>query len=206
MGEAKADAAREPRGRTTRGGDMTRLTRSLAAILIAGATVLFLPSRPARAASAAELTRNGKNALQDLYAGQPAARDLGKKAKAILVFPNIVKAGFMFGGQIGEGVLLKNGQPAGFYNSVAASYGFQAGVQTFGYALFFLTDEALAYINKSDGFEIGIGPSVVIVDEGVARTLTTTTVRDNIYAFIFDQKGLMAGAGVQGSKITRIDK
>jgi lipid-binding SYLF domain-containing protein len=129
---------------------------------------------------------------------------LGGKARAVLVFPSILKAGFMFGGQLGNGVLMKGGRTAGYYNSVAASYGFQAGVQKFGYALFFMNDAALAYLDKSGGFEIGIGPSIVVVDEGVGKSLTSTTLTHDVYAFIFDQKGLMAGLGIQGSKITRL--
>jgi lipid-binding SYLF domain-containing protein len=145
-------------------------------------------------------------ALQTLYTDVPTAKVIGDKAKAILVFPSIVKAGFMVGAQYGEGVLFVNGKLVAHYNSAAASYGLQAGVQTFGYALFLMTDEALKYLDKSDGWEIGVGPSIVIVDIGKAKTLTTTTLKDDIYAFIFNQKGLMAGLGLQGSKITKLDK
>src|SRR5215467_5966878 len=135
-----------------------------------------------------------------------ASSALAAQAKGILIFPSIVKAGFLFGGQYGEGVLLKHGRTAGYYNSVAASYGLQAGVQSFGYAMFFMNDSALAYLDKSEGFEIGVGPSIVVVDAGTAKTLTTTTGRSDVYAFIFSQKGLMAGLGLQGSKISRIEK
>jgi lipid-binding SYLF domain-containing protein len=86
---------------------------------------------------------------------------------------------------------------------VAGSYGLQAGVQKFGYALFLMNDKALAYLDNSDGWEIGVGPSIVIVDQGKAKTMTSTTLRDDVYAFIFSQKGLMAGLGIQGSKITK---
>jgi len=92
------------------------------------------------------------------------------------------------------------------YNSVAASYGFQAGIQKFGYAMFFMSDSAMKYLDKSDGWEIGTGPSIVIVDVGAAGSLTTTTAKSDIYAFFFSQKGLMAGIGLQGTKITRINK
>jgi lipid-binding SYLF domain-containing protein len=161
---------------------------------------------PAQAASASELGRDANAALQSLYRSQPSAKLLGSKAKAVLVFPSMVKAGFMFGGQIGEGALLKNGRAAAFYNSVAASYGLQAGLQSFGYALFFMNDKALAQLDATRGFEVGVGPSIVIVDEGVGRSLTTNTLTSDVYAFIFSQKGLMAGLGIQGSKITRISK
>ena len=88
---------------------------------------------------------------------------------------------------------------------VAGSYGLQAGVQTFDYAMFFMTNSALDYLDRSEGFEVGVGPSIVVVDAGVAKSLTTTTGKNDVYAFIFGQKGLMAGLGLQGSKITRIN-
>src|SRR5581483_3674824 len=159
-------------------------------------------SRPARAASAADLTRDSAAELSKLYARQPSAKVLGQKAKGILVFPSIVKAGFMFGGQIGEGALRRNGRVTGYYNSVAASYGFQAGVQKFGYALFFMSDAELDRLDATRGFELGTGPSLVVVDKGIGKSITSNTITSDIYAFIFDQKGLMAGVGIQGSKIT----
>ncbi len=173
-------------------------------LLLAGLAVGPLTPRPAAAASMEGTDRDARAALESLYKGNPAARVLRDKAKAILVFPHMLKAGFMFGGQVGNGSLFKGGKVAGHYNSVAASYGLQAGAQTFGYALFFMSDSALAYLDKSGGFEVGVGPSVVVVDAAMAKTMTTTTVTQDVYAFIFDQKGLMAGLGIQGSKITRI--
>ena len=175
------------------------LTLSLLATAWTGA-------RPALAASAAEINRDVDAALTKLYASAPQARALGQRAKGVLVFPNIVKAGFLFGAQYGDGALRRNGKTTGYYNTVAASYGLQAGVQSFGYALFFMTDSALAYLGKSEGFEVGVGPSVVVLDQGTAKTATTTTLQSEIYAFIFDQRGLMAGLGLQGSKISRIQR
>jgi len=101
---------------------------------------------------------------------------------------------------------MKHGRAVGYYNSVAASYGFQAGIQVFGYALFFMNDSALAYLDKSAGFEIGVGPSIVVVDKGIAGSLTSTTITQDVYAVIFNQKGLMAGIGIQGSKITKLSE
>jgi lipid-binding SYLF domain-containing protein len=147
---------------------------------------------------------NATSALQELYAVNPAAQALGAKAKGVLVFPKVLKGGFMFGGQVGNGVLRQNGKTAGYYNMTAASYGFQAGLQEFGYALFFMNDAGLAYLHRSGGWEIGAGPSVVVVDEGMGRAISTTTLREDVYAFIFNQKGLMGGIGLQGSKITEL--
>jgi lipid-binding SYLF domain-containing protein len=157
------------------------------------------------AASKAEINRDADAALQKLYESTPQAKMLAEKAKGILVFPAMVKGGFIVGAQYGDGALREGGKTAGYYRSIAASYGLQAGVQSFGYALFFMNDAALAYLKKSKGWEIGVGPSIVVVDKGVAKTLTTTTAKDDIYAFIFDQKGLMAGLGLQGTKVTRIN-
>jgi lipid-binding SYLF domain-containing protein len=183
---------------------MMKRMRIQVTVLLLAAIVTAVSPLLALAASRRELERDAARALQSLYANNTAARLLSGKAKAILVFPNIVKAGFMFGGQVGDGVLTKNGRTAGYYNSLAASYGFQAGVQVFGYALFFMNDSALSYLDRSEGWEIGVGPSIVVVDAGVGRSLTSTTITQDVYAFIFDQKGLMAGLGIQGSKITKL--
>ena len=145
-------------------------------------------------------------ALASLYAKDPDARTLASQAKAVLVFPSIVKAGFMFGAQYGEGALREKGKTVGYYNTASASYGLQAGVQVFGYALFFMTDSALRYLSNSGGFELGVGPSIVVLDAGAAKALTTTTAQKDMYAMFFNQKGLMAGLGLQGTKISRIDK
>ncbi len=174
-------------------------------VLVMVAMPLMRP-HPVMAASAAEINREAAAALQALYAGTPAAKELGAKAKGILVFPSIIKAGFIVGGQYGEGALRKGGKTVAYYNTVAASYGLQIGGQTFGYALFFMSESALKYLEESDGWEIGSGPSIVIVDEGTAGAFTTTTAKDEVYAFFFSQKGLMAGLGLQGSKISRIRK
>ncbi len=154
--------------------------------------------------SAADIDRDVTFALEKLLEHTPQARELFPQAKGVLVFPSIVKAGFVFGAQYGNGALRAGGKSIGYYNSTAASYGLQAGVQMFGYALFFMNDDAVAYLDKSDGWEIGTGPSVVVFDEGLAKSFSTTTIQHDIYAFFFDQKGLMAGIGLQGSKITRI--
>ncbi|MDD2658871.1 MAG: lipid-binding SYLF domain-containing protein [Methylococcales bacterium] len=156
--------------------------------------------------SAADITRDSNAALQDLYANNPEARTLAKRAKGILVFPGIVKAGFLVGAQYGSGgALFKNGRTAGYYNIIAGSYGLQAGVQSFSYALFFMDNASLNYLNRSEGWEVGVGPSIVVVDKGMGKSLTTTTAKSGVYAFIFGQKGLMAGLGLQGSKISRIN-
>jgi lipid-binding SYLF domain-containing protein len=175
---------------------------SAAALLIAVFCVFY--STPSRAGTAAEIDRNVDMALADLYAKSPEARALAKRAKGILLFPKILKGGFIVGAQAGEGALRQNGKTTGYYSSVAVSYGLQAGIQWFGYAMFFMNDSALDYLDKSGGWEIGTGPSIVILDKGKSAGLSTTTAKEDIYAFFFEQKGLMAGLGLQGTKITKI--
>ena len=171
--------------------------------LILGIAVLGLPVA-ARAAGPAQIEQNARAAARQLYANNPEARALAKEAEAVLIFPNIVKAGFVLGGSFGEGALLEQGHVSGFYSTAAASYGFQAGVERFGYALFFMDHEALSYLKRSRGWAIGAGPSVTVLDKGFTKSFSTTDLQKGVYAIFFNQQGLMAGAALQGSKITRI--
>jgi lipid-binding SYLF domain-containing protein len=102
--------------------------------------------------------------------------------------------------------MFKGGEVADYYNSFTGSWGLQAGAQSYGYVLFLMTDAALASLYSSNGWEVGIGPTVVLVNEGVAANISTTTLQDDAYAFIFNQQGLMAGFSVEGSKISRINR
>jgi len=158
----------------------------------------------AAAADRSALERDAGAALQKLTSTIPAAKSLSQTATAVLVFPKVTKAGLGVGGQYGDGVLFKGGKAAGYYNTSGASVGLQAGAQQFGYAMFMMNDKALSALSANEGFEVGVGPTVVLIDEGKAKTMTTTTAKDDIYAFIFGQKGLMGGLGVQGNKITRL--
>ena len=182
-----------------------RLGAGLLAMVLA-LTIGLMAAGPARAGSAAEIDRDVDAALTSMFASVPGTRELAAQSKGVLVFPSIVKAGFLFGAQYGEGALRERGKTAGYYSSAAASYGLQAGVQSFGYVLFLMSNSAINYLNTSGGFELGVGPSIVVLDAGTARALTTTTMQNDIYAVIFDQRGLMAGMGLQGSKISRMNR
>lgn len=152
-----------------------------------------------------QLAADSRAALKQLYAQNPAARALGARARGILVFPSITKGGFMVGGMGGNGALIRDdGTIRDFYQTAGASYGLQAGIQKFGYALFLMDDSAFRNIDRANGWEVGSSPSLVIVDEGMSTSLTTTTLNKSTYAFFFNQRGLMGGLGLQGSKITRI--
>jgi lipid-binding SYLF domain-containing protein len=162
---------------------------------------------PAFAAStASEIDKDSSEALQQLYRINPVAESIAGKALGTLVFPKIVKAGFIFGGSYGEGELRDMGKVVNYYSSVSASWGLQAGAQSYSYVVFLITSKAIDYLNTSKGWEIGVGPTVVLVNEGVAKNLSTSTLKDDAYAFIFGQQGLMAGINIEGSKISKIKR
>jgi lipid-binding SYLF domain-containing protein len=172
--------------------------------LFAFAVMGLISAQPAMAQSGHMLDQDSEAALKLLYSKHPGAKALGEKASGILVFPSITKAGFIIGGQGGDGTLFEKGKATGHYTSGAGSVGLQAGVQTYGYALFFVTPEDLNYLKTSSGWSLGTGPTLVIADAGFGADPSTTTARKGVYAFIFDQKGLMAGIGLVGQNITPI--
>jgi lipid-binding SYLF domain-containing protein len=179
--------------------------RRLAAGAIALATVFGpLAASTARADPAAQLSTNGERALQKLEAVEPRSRLFASHAKAILVFPSVLKAGFIFGGETGNGVLLINGQADSYYNLTGGSWGLQIGGEDFGYVLFFMTDSSLDYLKRNHGFSAGTGPSIVVINAGAGAEADTTTLTHDVYAFPFSEKGLMADLTLQGTKITRI--
>ena len=168
-------------------------------------------SSPAAAGDRIALDNDVHAAITLLKRTSPAARALAKRVRGALVFPNIVKAGFLVGVQYGNGALVRAKKGGGYYianyyNITSASYGLQAGVQSFGYVVALMTDAAVEHVETSQGWELGVGPSIVIVDEGIAKTLTTETAKSDVYVFTFGQKGLMGGLGLQGTKITRLNR
>lgn len=171
-----------------------------------GTLPLTLATSAHAASTAAEINRDATEALDQLYRVNPVAEAIAKKSLGVLIFPKITKGGLIFGGSYGEGVLRDMGKPVNYYSSVSASWGLQAGVQTYSYVVFLITKKAIDYLNTSKGWEIGVGPTVVVVNEGAAKNLSTSTLKDDAYAFIFGQQGLMAGVSIEGSKITKIKR
>lgn len=188
---------------------MTNTRRIFLGLMLAGATAFPLSVatiHSANAATAEDLNKDADQALNLLYRTNPVAQQISKKARAILVFPKVIKAGLVFGGSYGEGLLRQGPKVVNYYNSFSGSWGLQAGAQSYGYVVFLMNKKAEDYINESQGWEIGVGPTVVIMNEGAAKNLSTSTLKDDAYAFIFDQEGLMAGVSIEGTKITRIKR
>lgn len=180
----------------------------LVLVLVAGTSALMLggcAGSANKSADRAAAISEAQTAYDRLLAQQPVAAALAKDAKGVLVFPNVLKAGFVLGGYHGTGALRKGDAFVARYGTSGASYGLQAGVQKYSYAMFFMRESDLAYLDTSSGWEVGVGPSITVIDQGKAVSMTSTTAREGVYVIFYDQKGLMAGLGIQGSKITRLD-
>ncbi|TCZ64395.1 lipid-binding SYLF domain-containing protein [Roseicella aquatilis] len=173
--------------------------RRLAALAV---PLLAMPVA-ARAASRRDIDDAVAPALARLRE-EPGTRVLAENARAILVFPRIIRGGFVFGGQYGTGAMIQGAETVGYYSIAGASFGLQVGAQSYGLAMFVMTDGALDFFHRSQGWEIGTGPSVVALDAGLAGSLTSTTMSQDVYAMTFGQTGLMAALTLDGQKITRI--
>ncbi len=182
------------------------LTRRQFAALGAGAGALAVAGPSwADAARRIEIDARADGALETLFAQDPGARELAKRAAGILIIPKIVKAGLVVGGQSGDGVLRVGGKPVAYYNMSSASIGLQAGVQTYSQVLMFLHKPALEKFMTSDGWEAGVDGSVAVLRTGVSGGIDTSSIKDPVVAFVFGEKGLMAGVSVEGSKYTRLN-
>ena len=180
---------------------MTRRGFIQAALLMAVALPL-VASKPSSAATGREITEAAEQALTRLYNESPTAREYGRKARGILVFPEITKAGIGIGGSYGEGVLFVDGKPVDYFSIGSGSLGLTLGAQSFSQVVMFMTDEALQKFRTSKGWEAGVDGSVVAIKEGTAGSITMT--EDPVVGFIFGQTGLMFDASFSGSKYTRI--
>lgn len=174
------------------------------ALAVFGLVLAFSSTVPSAAASRAELDIEADRTLERLMRSEPVSQDMIDRAAGILVFPEIVKGGFVVGGATGEGVLRVNGRTEGVFRSNSLSIGLQAGIAKYGYVMFLMDEESVRFVRDTKGWEIGVGPSVTIADEGVARRLSTSTVQEGIYVFFVGQEGFFAGAGLEGTKISRI--
>ena len=154
---------------------------------------------------ARKIESRSRVALDQLYRTNPKALELAKKAKGVLVFPAITKGGFVLAAAGGDGALYQRDKATGYYRTLSASWGLQAGIQKYSYALFLMDDKALKSLNTSGGWDLGSNPNIVIVDKGGSGTLSTTTANKGTYMFAFGQTGLMAGIDIQGTKITRLN-
>ena len=158
------------------------------------------------AASKAEIDAQIDEVLQKFFEFSPAAKTLASKAKGILVFPSIVKAGWVIGGSYGEGALRVKNQNIQYYNNISGSVGFQFGIEKRSEILIFMSKDALVHFQKNKGWDGGADGSVAIANFGVGEDLTAENIKDPVISFIFSPQGLMVNASLEGTKISKIDE
>ena len=173
-------------------------------VLVAAAATVAQPQR-CEAATAGEIDQEANATLHSFVNQTPGARELANKAAGILVFPSVVKAGFGFGGEYGEGIMLNQQRVVGYYNLISASFGFQLGVQERSVIIMFMTRDALDQFDRIAGWKVGVDGSVAIITVGIGGSIDTDKITQPVIGFIIDQKGLMYNLTLEGSKISRIN-
>jgi lipid-binding SYLF domain-containing protein len=186
-------------------GDFQMTGKAFGIALIA-AFMLLAANGLAKAATAGEINASVNATLDRFYRQIPGARELSARATGVLVFPTVLKAGFGVGGEYGEGAMRVGGKTVGYYNTVAASFGFQLGAQARSVIIMFMTPEALAGFRRVEGFKVGVDGSVAIIVVGAGGSIDTDKVTNPVIGFILDPKGLMYNLTLEGSKITRISR
>ena len=160
----------------------------------------------AHAATAKEIDVSVDVALERFNTEVKGGKEFLKSAKGVLVFPKVYKAGFVVGGEYGEGALRIGGKTVDYYSTVAGSWGLQIGGQKKTVVLVFMQDEALKKFRASSGWKAGVDGSVALITVGGGEAIDTTNIKDPIIGFVFDQKGLMANLTLEGSKYTKLKK
>lgn len=184
---------------------MRTLSARLTFTFIAVALSSFLyPSSQAKAASAVEIDAKANAALEEFFSQAPVGKELSEKATGILIFPSVVKAGMLVGGEYGEGALRIDGATVDYYSTASGSFGFQLGVQKKSIIIMFMDKAALDAFRSSTGWEVGVDGSVALVTIGAGGSVDTNTAQEPIIGFVFGQKGLMYNLTLEGSKMTKI--
>ena len=185
---------------------MRTISRRRAVSLALSSLAVAGSSGTGLASSGGQIDANVDATLREFSARIGGARELVAKSAAVLVFPSVIKAGMGIGGEYGEGALLIRGRTAGYYNTVAASIGFQLGAQARSVIIAFMTPEALAGFRRVHGWKVGVDGSVALVTVGIGGSIDSSKIASPIVGFIFDGKGLMYNLTLEGSKITRIER
>lgn len=181
------------------------MTRALTLALTLALASLVGAAAQASEGERAAIDAGADAALEKVLSEDRRAERLSLDAIAILIFPEITKAGLGIGAEGGKGVLRVNGESTAYYRTNSISFGAQAGFQTYGYALFFFSQEALDKFTSSKGYEIGADASVAILEAGVTAEVDTTDLRTDTVGIVFDESGFMASAAIEGSKISELD-
>lgn len=175
-------------------------------VLIAIGCIALIYGPTLYAASSTEIDIKTDAALKRFKTEVQGGEAFLKKAKGVLVFPEVMKAGFGIGGEYGEGALRIKGKSVDYYSTASASIGFQLGAQLKTVLLVFLQQSALDKFRNSNGWEIGVDGSVALIKLGAGKDINTVNMNDPIVGFIFSNKGLMYNLTLEGSKITKLKK
>ncbi|UXU90444.1 BPSL1445 family SYLF domain-containing lipoprotein [Burkholderia sp. S-53] len=179
----------------------------LGSLALAGCTTT--PDKPESASTSASKRQSidaSVNAtLSRLYSTVPGSRELVAKSRGVLVFPNVLQAGFIVGGQSGNGALRVGGSTVGYYNTSSLSVGLQAGAQSKAIVFLFMTQDSLDSFRKSDGWAAGADASVAVVKVGANGAVDTTTATAPVEVLVLTNAGLMGDLSVNGTKVTKLD-
>ncbi len=175
------------------------------ALFIAAAALMLCPAA-AFSATAAELDEAVRETLATFADEVDGASTFLDNAAGYLVFPRVIKVGIAIGGETGEGALIAGGATAGYYRTVAGSFGFQLGAQAKSIVIAFMTQGALDQFRNSSGWKVGVDGSVALIDLGAGKSIDTTSIKDPVVGFVFGSTGLMYNLTLEGSKITKINK
>jgi lipid-binding SYLF domain-containing protein len=151
------------------------------------------------------INSNVDQALSRLYVAAPGSRELVAKARGVLVFPSVLAAGFVVGGQYGEGALRVGGQTTGYYSTTSASIGLQIGAQSKAIVFLFMTQDALDKFRATKGWSAGGDASVAILQVGANGAVDSNSIRSPVEAFVLTNGGLMANLTLEGTKVNRLD-
>lgn len=193
---------------------MRRQTLILSATGLALTLVLALPACTTTGPSDTSSEQSNKrqtidagvdSTLSRLYDDANGSRELVSKAKGVLIFPSVIDAGFVVGGQYGEGSLRVNGHTVGYYSTATGSVGWQIGAQSRAIIFLFMTDESLRRFRSTDGWSAGGDASVAVLKVGANGNVDTSTATGQVEAFVLTNTGLMAGASLEGTKVTRLN-
>ena len=169
------------------------------------ASLLCLPMM-GFAADRAEIDSDVASVLKDFYYLGAGNKELVAKANGVLVFPSVIKAGFLVGGEYGEGALLVDGKTVNYYSIASASIGIQLGAQERAEIILFMDKTAFDKFRQADGWNVGVDGSIAVVDTGAGKGINTDTIKDPVIAVILLNRGLMANISLEGSKISKIDR
>ena len=181
-----------------------RVTNLAQIAAMVGVGVLF--AAPAGAKTAAEIDAGVEAARDQCAAEVPGCEPAAERSQGMLVFPKVTKGAIGVGGSYGEGALIVDDKPAGYYSTAAASIGLQLGGETYSQIIMFMTKDALDSFRNSSGWEVGANAKVAMIDQGKAADVNSVIANNPVVAFVFGQQGLMGDLSVEGAKITKLDR